>query len=50
MLILTDLEMSKRIYKKFRGTPFAKKVCVFHFDLENVDLENESFKKIGKLG
>ena len=45
MLILTDLEMSCKIHKKFRGTPFAKKVHVFHFDLNN-----ESFKEIGELG
>ena len=45
VLVLTDLEMSERIHKKFRGTPFAKKVYVFHFDLKK-----KSFKKIGELG
>ena len=45
VLILTDLEMSEKIHKKFLGTPFAKKVYIFHFDLEN-----KSFKKTGELG
>ena len=45
VLILTDHNMSKKIHGKFRGTPFAKKVHVFHFDLKN-----KSFKKTGKLG
>lgn len=45
VLILTDLDMSEKIYKKFRGTPFAKKVHVFHFDLKN-----KSFEEIGELG
>ena len=45
VLILTDHEMSCKIYKKFRGTPFAKKVHIFHFDLQNA-----VFKKIGALG
>ena len=45
VLILTDHDMSKKIHEKFRGTPFAKKVHVFHFDLEN-----KSFKKTGELG
>ena len=44
VLILTNLEMSKKIHKKFLGTPFAKKVYIFHFDLEN-----KSFKKIGEF-
>lgn len=43
VLILKDLEMSEKIHKKFMGTPFAKKVCIFHF-------ENKSCKKIGELG
>ena len=45
VLILKDLEMSKKIHKKFLGTPFAKKVYIFHFDSKN-----RSFKKIGELG
>ena len=44
VLILTDHDMSKKIHKKFRGAPFAKKVYVFHFDLKN-----KSCKKIGEL-
>ena len=35
VLILTDLEMSEKIHRKFLGTPFAKKVYIFHFDLKN---------------
>lgn len=45
VLILTDHDMSKNIHTKFRGTPFAKKVYIFHFDLNN-----KSFKKTGELG
>lgn len=45
VLVLTDLDLSEKIHKKFRGTPFPKKVYVFHFDLNN-----ESFKEIGELG
>lgn len=45
VLILTDHDMSKEIHKKFLGTPFAKKVYIFHFDLKN-----RSFKEIGELG
>lgn len=45
VLILTDLEMSEKIHKKFLGTPFAKKVYIFHFDLNK-----RSFKFKGELG
>ena len=45
VLILTDPEMSEKIHKKFLGTPFEKKVYIFHFDLNN-----ESFKEVGELG
>ena len=45
VLILTDLEMSKEIHKKFLGAPFVKKVYVFHFESKN-----KSFKEIGELG
>ena len=45
VLILKDLEMSEKIHKKFRGIPFAKKVHIFHFDLES-----NAFKEIGELG
>ena len=45
VLILTDHDMSKKIHKKFLGTPFPKKVYIFHFDLKN-----QSFKEIGELG
>ena len=45
VLILTNHNMSKKIHGKFRGTPFAKKVDVFHFELKN-----QSFKYMGVLG
>lgn len=43
--ILTDLEMATNLYKKFKGTPFRKKVEVMHFDLTT-----KKFKSIGIVG
>ncbi|MGH8397633.1 MAG: hypothetical protein ACRETA_05245 [Gammaproteobacteria bacterium] len=42
--ILTDKEMTKRLFKKFTGACFQKNVEIHHFDLES-----KKFRHVGTL-
>ena len=43
--ILTDKEMSEKLFKKFKGTPFRQKVSIYNFNIKN-----NKFTLIGTIG